>query len=57
MHIASLHISCILKRSGTYTTEHGSVRTASLHASCVLRLENAIIQLVMFIYTPRAGWG
>ena len=34
---ASLHILCVLKRSGTYSNESGSLCTASLHISCVLK--------------------
>ena len=51
LHTASLQISYVLKRLGTYANESGSVHAALLHISCVLRRSGiVIIQLVMFIY-------
>ena len=35
--IISLHIFCVLRRSGAYANESGFMRTASPHISCVLR--------------------
>ena len=34
---ASLHISCVLKQSGTNANKVGSILTASLHISCILK--------------------
>ena len=50
--MALSHICRALKWSGTHANESGFMCTVSLDVSCVLRwLENAIIQLTMFIYT------
>ena len=38
VRIISLHISCILRWSGTYYRVYGSLRTASLHIFCVFNL-------------------
>ena len=38
LHSASLHISWVLKRSGTYANESGFMGTALLHISCVFKV-------------------
>ena len=58
LRTASLHISRVLKWSGTYANESGSMRTASLQISCVLRRSGTtFIQLALFIYVFRPGRG
>ena len=49
LHSASLHISWVLKRWGTYANESGFMGTALLHISCVLRYPGiSLIQLGTF---------